>query len=93
MTLSFPPHWENRFNDILSVIPTSQKRIGVYKWHRLLGYLRSMAIALPGDRGLFSHMQEALRHMEGKRVELIRGVHQTLVDFQWLVEELSKLHT
>ena len=52
-----------------------------------------MAIALPGDRGLFSHMQEALRHMEGKRVELIRGVHQTLVDFQWLVEELSKLPT
>jgi hypothetical protein len=28
----------------------------VAKWHRVLGELRSMALAIPGARGLFSHL-------------------------------------
>ena len=52
-----------------------------------------MAIALPGTRGLFSHMQEALRHVEVKRVVLTRGAHQALAYFRWLLEDLSKLPT
>ena len=43
--------------------------------------------------GLFNHMQEALRHVEGKRVSLTRGVHQALADFRCLVEDLSKRPT
>ena len=50
-----------------------------------------MAIVLPGAQGLFSQMKEALHHVEGKRVALTRGVHQSLTDFRWLVENLSKL--
>ena len=63
MMMSLPPHWENRIKDILAGIPCSQKRIGVDKWNRVLGELRSMATPLPGSRGLFSHMQESLRHV------------------------------
>ena len=40
-----------------------------------------MDIALSGARVLFSHMQEALCHVEVKRVVLTRGVHQALTDF------------
>ena len=40
-----------------------------------------MAIALPGAWGLFSHMQESLRHLKWERVELTRGIQQALVDF------------
>ena len=47
-----------------------------------------MAITLPGARGLFSHMQDALRHVGGERVALPRGIHQALADFLWLVETL-----
>ena len=43
-----------------------------------------MAIALSGAQGLSNHMQEALLHVEGKRVVLTRGVHQALTEFQWL---------
>ena len=43
-----------------------------------------MTIALPGSRGLFIHMQEALHHVDGKRVTLTRGFHQALMDFQCL---------
>ena len=52
-----------------------------------------MDIDLPGDRGLFSHMQEALRHVEGKWVVLTRGVQQALADFRWISEDLSKFPT
>ena len=52
-----------------------------------------MSIALPGNRGLFNHMQEALRQVEGKRLALTSGFHQALADFQWLVEYLIRCPT
>ena len=74
-------------------IKATQKRIGVDKWHRLLGELLSMTIALPGTRGLFSHTQESLRHMQGKMSALTRGVQQALAEFCWLAEDLIKRPT
>ena len=52
-----------------------------------------MDISLPGNRGLFSHMQEALRQVEGKRLALTRGFHQALTDFRWLAEYLIRFPT
>ena len=52
-----------------------------------------MTIFLPGVRGLFSHMQELLCHVEEKGVDLTRGVHQALVDLRWLAEDLSRCPT
>ena len=75
------PHQENHLKEILDGIPTSQKRIGVEKWHRVIGGLCSMTIALPGAWGLFSPIQEALRHMEGERVSLTREIYQYLAYF------------
>ena len=43
-----------------------------------------MAIALHYAQGLFSHMQEALRHVDSKWFTLARGVYQALTDFRWL---------
>ena len=63
------------------------------KWHRILGELRSMALDLPGARGLFSQMQEALCHVKGKRVTLSPGVHDALDDFKWLAEDVAKRPT
>ena len=63
------------------------------KWHKTLGELRSMALALPGDHGLFSQMQEALCHVKGKRVTLSPGVHDALDDFKWLAEDVANRPT
>ena len=93
MTISLPPHRADRFWDILAEIPATQKRIIVDKWHRCLGELRSMLLALPGSCGLFSQMQEALRHVNGKRVTLTRGVHEALADFQWLAKYMASRPT
>ena len=59
MTLSLPPHWENRFKEILAGMPCSQKRIGVNKWYRVLGKLCYMDITLPGTMGLLHVSEEA----------------------------------
>ena len=58
MTITLPPHRVALIKEIVSSIPCTQRRVGVDKWHRVLGKLHSMAIALPGARGLFSQMQE-----------------------------------
>ena len=52
-----------------------------------------MAVALPGSRGLFSQMQEALFHVKVKRVMLSKGIHEALADFCWLFEDVSNLPT
>ena len=89
MTLELPHHRKLRLQAILDEIPRSQKRISVKRWQQILGELRSMSIALPGSHGLFSLMQEALRHQTNNRLRLSRGVHAVLDDFRWLVTDLS----
>ena len=93
MTIALPPHRVARLKEIVHAIPRTQWRVGVDKWHKNLGELRSMALALPGARGLFSQMQEALCHVRIKRVTLSPGVHNALDDFKWLAEDVAKRPT
>ena len=93
MTIALPPHRVARLKEIVHAIPCTQRRMGVDKWHKTLGKLRSMALALPGACGLFSQIQEALCHVKGKRVTLSPGVHDALDDFKWLAEDVAKWPT
>ena len=77
----------------MSAVPRSQSKIGVNKWHRVLGELRSMALALPVARGMFIQMQEALCHVKGNIVTLSKGVHEALADFCWLAKDVSNRPT
>jgi hypothetical protein len=89
LTLELPQHSKDRLQAILEEVPRSQKRISVKKWQQIVGEFRSMAIAIPGSRGLFSLLQEALRHQTEGRIRLSRGVHDTLDDLRWLAHDLS----
>ena len=82
MTIALPPHCVAQLKEIVSSIPSTQHRVGVDKWHRVLGELRLMALALPEARGLFSQIQEALCHVKGKMVTLSKDVHESLEDFK-----------
>jgi hypothetical protein len=93
MTIHLPPHRVERLWEILDSIPQSQKRTSVKKWHKVLGELRSMSIALPGSRHLFGQLQHALSESKTGRVTLKRGVHQALSDFRWMAEDLVKRPT
>jgi hypothetical protein len=95
MTLSLPPRRLARLAEILASLPLTQKRTSIDRWHQVLGELRSMSLAIPGSRGLFSHMQEALRHRAaGKmRLALCKGVHDALQDFRLLHQDLTRRPT
>jgi hypothetical protein len=93
MTLELPIHRQERLQAILAGVPTTQKRISVKKWQQILGEFRSMAIAIPGSRGLFSLLQEALCHQSEGRIRLSRAVHDTLDDFRWLATDLASRPT
>ena len=92
-TITLPPHRKQRLQEVLQSIPPDQRRIGITKWHKVLGELRSMSIALPGSRGLFSALQKALQMHKGKRVSLTQDVHQALQDFRWILNNLSERPT
>jgi hypothetical protein len=74
-TIALPVHRQDRLREILDSISPQQNRIGVTKWYQILVELRSMSIALPGSHGLFSFLQEALRHKKGMRVPSTAQIH------------------
>ena len=92
-TIQLPIHRVQRLAEILASIPKSQKRIGIKKWHKILGELRSMSLALPGSRNLFSQMQLALQQRFGARIALKKGVHQSLQDFKYLLDDIASRPT
>jgi hypothetical protein len=54
MNIELPPHRLERLFELLHSVPPIQKRVSTNKWHKTLGELRSMVVAIPGGRGLFS---------------------------------------
>lgn len=87
-TLRLPPHRLARLYELLDAFPPSRKRAPIKTWHQLLGELRSMAAALPGARGLFSVLQDALSKGDRHRVRLTRGVFDSLADFRAIADSL-----
>ncbi|KAI2507850.1 hypothetical protein MHU86_6630 [Fragilaria crotonensis] len=92
-TLNLPPHRLARLYTLLDAFPPTRKRVPLPAWHQLLGELRSMAAALPGARGLFSTLQDALRHGDRHRVRLSRRIFDSLADFRAIADSLRTLVT
>jgi hypothetical protein len=93
MTITLPERRLSRLADLLSDIPRTQKRMSLRRWHALLGELRSMSLALPGSRGLFSHLQVAIKTQRHNRLRLHRGFHDAIEDFRWLHRDLASRPT
>ena len=94
-TIELPPHRVARLNAILASVTPKMKVITVQQWHKILGELHSMSIAIPGARGLFSLLQEAFRHVEADRprIRLTKAVHGFLDDFCWLANDVASRPT
>ena len=93
MTIQLPPHRVDRLAEILASIPPTQRRTSVKKWHSILGELRSMALALPGSRNIFSTMQHALATKVKGRIALKKEVHNALDDFRWMHNNIASRPT
>jgi hypothetical protein len=89
LTIRLPPHCAEHLWEILDKIPPTQHRSSIKKWHRVLGELCSMSLALPGLCNIFSTMQNALALKTGDHLALDKGVHHALEDFQWMQENIS----
>jgi len=91
-TLELPPHRQKRLHEIFEYL-RGRDRVGVSKWRKILGELRSMSIGIPGSRGLFSLLQEGLRHTDQHRIRLTNEIIDQLSDFEYLANELSSRPT
>ena len=89
MTLNLPMHRLERLREVLTWISPPNKRLLTKRWHQLLGELRSMSPAIPGTRGLFSVLQDALSRGDRRRVRINRHVHATAATFLALVDSLA----
>lgn len=92
-TIQLPPRRLHRLQGILEELPRSKTRIATNRWQQILGELRSMVLAVPGLKGLFSLLQEALRHEDRKRIRLTTHMHDFLDDIRWLVRDLHNRPT
>ena len=94
-TISLPEHRAARLLEILDAVPPTQRSIATKAWHKILGELRSMSIAIPGCAGLFLVLQEAFCHKEHDRprLRLSKTLHGFLQDFRWLAGDLASRPT
>ena len=69
-----------------------RQRASESEWHKLLGELRSMSLAVPGSTGCFSFLQEALKPGL-KRISLSPPVKDQLKDLLWLATNLAERPT
>ena len=88
-TLHLPPHRLERLYELLDAIRPPRKRVAIKFWHQLLGELRSMALALPGARGLFSVLQDALSKGDRNRVRITQQVWDVVADFTAIADSLK----
>ena len=88
MTIHLPEHRVTRLVETLTSIPATQKRLSLKKWHAIIGEHRSMSLALPGARNMFSIMQHALANSKTTRVALRKSVHQAIQDFSWMINDI-----
>jgi hypothetical protein len=89
MTIQLPEHGVAPLLEILDSIPPTQTQTSVKKWHKILGELCSMSLALPGAHNIFSSMQNALSNKSGSCVNLNKGVHHALEDFWWMHDNIA----
>ena len=83
-TVELPERRKQRLLELLAEHPRTRRRASAKNWHKLLGELRSMALAIPGLAGAFSILQDAL----ADRIKLTAAVHDQLDDIRWLAKDL-----
>jgi hypothetical protein len=91
LTIELPAHRIARLSELLDSVPAHQHRISTNRWQQLVGELRSMVLAVPGCRGLFSVLQQVLkvRTEDDIRARLYIEVHAILRDFRSLARDLK----
>ena len=92
LTIHLTKRHHQHLLDILNDILWTQKRISVDTWHKVLGEVQSMLLALPGSRGLYSTLQVHFKS-DKKHIHLTTMVHDFLDNFWWITRSLHNRPT
>jgi hypothetical protein len=65
-TIALPPHRADRLLALFHEL-RDRKRVSVKRWQIFLGELRSMVLAIPGGKGLFSTLQHGFHYTDKGR--------------------------
>jgi hypothetical protein len=94
-TVGLPAHRQARLLAILQELQGKDK-IQAKEWHKVVGELRSMTLAIPGSRNHFSVLQHALATADRSRVRITKAVKSQLRDLELLAKAAernpSRLH-
>jgi hypothetical protein len=94
-TISLPEHRADRLHTILSDL-LRKRRISLKMWQQQLGELRSMILAIPGGRGLFSTLYTGLTNGStdsASRLRITRPMRDALLDLSHLAIDLHRRPT
>ena len=91
-TITLPPHRAARLLELFADL-RDKKRVGLQKWQKFLGELRSMVLGIPGGKGLFSGLQYGLKYADKNRVRICKYVRDYLTVFEALAHSLASRPT
>lgn len=92
-TINLPAHCLARLYELLDMLLPPRKRLAIRTSHRLLGELQSMALALPGARGLFSALQHTLGRADRNRVRITAEVRAAADNVRAIADALQQRPT
>ena len=91
-TIELPEHRRLRLLDILENL-LARHRVSVKDWHKALGELRSMILAIPGGRGFFSTLQTGFTHAEKHRIRIKAPMRDAITDLHHLALDIGSRPT
>jgi hypothetical protein len=95
LTIELPAHRITHPLELMDSVPSHHRRVSTKKRQQLVGKLRSLVLAIPGGRRLFSLLHQFLKVWteKGTRARLSSEVHTILQDFCSLATDLKNRPT
>jgi hypothetical protein len=88
-TIELPDHRTERLSSLLNEL-LALRRISIKRWKKVLGELRSMVLAIPGGRCLFSTFYVALGDPSSdSRIKINCPIRDALLDLQSQAQDLG----
>ena len=91
-TIELPEHRRLRFLEITQNLK-DRHRVSVKDWHKALGELRSMILAVPGGRGFFSTLQTGFKQSDKHRIRINQPMADAISDLHHLALDLGSRPT
>ena len=91
-TIELPEHRRLRFLEITGNL-RDRRRVSVKDWHKALGELRSMILAIPGGRGFFSTLQTGFKQSDKHRIRINKPMHDAITDLHHLALDIGSRPT